>query len=53
MTAISYTAAADGTPIGLRRHARRGSVPGSAVIYAHGGRMMTGSLDASDTLLSL
>jgi acetyl esterase/lipase len=47
------TTAADGTPIALRWYTRRGSAPGSAVVYAHGGGMVAGNLDAYDTLVSL
>ena len=35
-------AATDGTPVGLRWYTRRGPAPGSAVIYAHGGRPCPG-----------
>ena len=54
VTVTSYTAtAADGTPISLRWYARRGSAPGSAVVYAHGGGMVMGNVDVYDSLLSL
>lgn len=46
------TVSTDGAPIELRWYTREGSVPGSAVVYAHGGGMVLGSLDAYDTLLS-
>src|SRR5215475_7045891 len=35
-------AATDGTPVGLRWYTRRGPAPGSAVVYAHGGRPCPG-----------
>ena len=38
----SAAAATDGTPVGLRWYTRRGPAPGSAVIYAHGGRPCPG-----------
>jgi acetyl esterase/lipase len=39
------TTAADGAALALRWYERRGSAPGSAVVYAHGGGMVAGSLD--------
>ena len=42
----------DGVPIDLRWYTRAGSAPGSAVVYAHGGGMVLGSLAAYDSLLS-
>jgi acetyl esterase/lipase len=50
--ATRSTESADGAPIELRWYTRAGSAPGSAVVYAHGGGMVLGSLDAYDTLLS-
>jgi acetyl esterase/lipase len=42
----SYTATAkDGTPIELRWYTAEGTDPGPAVVYAHGGGMVLGSLD--------
>ena len=38
--------------IQLRWYAKTGSTPGSAVVYAHGGGMLGGSIDLYDTLLS-
>ncbi len=46
------TVSNDGAPIELRWYTRAGNRPGSAVVYAHGGGMLLGSLDAYDTLLS-
>jgi acetyl esterase/lipase len=46
-------AATDGTPVGLRWYTRRGPAPASAVVYAHGGGMVAGDLDAYDSLVSL
>jgi acetyl esterase/lipase len=43
-TAFSTTAD-DGAAIDLRWYERRGSRPGSAVVYAHGGGMVSGDLD--------
>ena len=38
--------------IQLRWYAKTGSTTGSAVVYAHGGGMLGGSVDLYDTLLS-
>lgn len=46
------TTAADGTPIDLRWYTRQDTVPGSAVVYMHGGGMILGTLDAYDSLVS-
>ena len=51
-TASFSTTADDAATIELRWYAKRGSAPGSAVVYAHGGGMVLGTLDAYDTLLS-
>jgi acetyl esterase/lipase len=49
----SYTATAkDGTPIELRWYTAEGTDPGPAVVYAHGGGMVLGSLDLYDEVLS-
>ena len=50
--ATHFTESTDGAPIELRWYTRADSAPGSAVLYAHGGGMVLGSLDAYDTLLS-
>jgi acetyl esterase/lipase len=46
------TTSTDGAPIDLRWYTRDGDSPGSAVLYAHGGGMVLGSLDSYDSLLS-
>jgi acetyl esterase/lipase len=51
-TASFSTTADDGATIELRWYAKRDTALGSAVIYAHGGGMVLGTLDAYDTLLS-
>jgi acetyl esterase/lipase len=54
VTVASHTAtAADGTAIGMRWYTRRGTAPGPAVVYAHGGGMIAGDLDSYDSLVSL
>ena len=50
-TVAFSTAADDGATIGLRWYAKENCSPGSAVVYAHGGGMVLGTLDAYDTLL--
>jgi acetyl esterase/lipase len=50
-TSTHYTTAPDGTAIELRHYARPGSAPGSAVLYAHGGGMIMGSLDLYDEVI--
>jgi acetyl esterase/lipase len=50
--ATHFTVSSDGAPIELRWYTVAGSAPGSAVVYAHGGGMVLGSLDAYDSLLS-
>jgi acetyl esterase/lipase len=39
------TVAGDGAALALRWYERRGSAPGAAVVYAHGGGLVAGSLD--------
>ena len=51
-TASFSTTADDGATIELRWYAKQGTATGSAVVYAHGGGMVLGTLDAYDTLLS-
>jgi acetyl esterase/lipase len=52
VTRTSYCATApDGARIELRWYQRRDERPGPAVVYAHGGGMVLGSLDSYDTLL--
>jgi acetyl esterase/lipase len=46
------TVASDGAVLELRWYAREGVGPGSAVVYAHGGGMVLGTLDAYDSLLA-
>ncbi len=50
--ATYFARSIDGAPIELRWYTRNGGSPGSAVVYAHGGGMVLGSLDAYDSLLS-
>jgi acetyl esterase/lipase len=47
-----YATAADGTSLELRWYTKKNSDPGSAVLYAHGGGMIMGSLNTYDELLS-
>ncbi len=51
-TSTHYATAPDGTAIELRHYAKPGSAPGSAVLYAHGGGMIMGSLDLYDEVIS-
>jgi acetyl esterase/lipase len=51
-TASFFTTAKDGAEIELRWYTKRGSSPGSAITYAHGGGMIMGDLDDYDTLIS-
>jgi acetyl esterase/lipase len=52
-TATYFATAPDGTPIELRWYVPGGAPQsGPAVVYAHGGGMVLGSLDTYDTLLS-
>ncbi|HEX3515303.1 MAG TPA: alpha/beta hydrolase [Trebonia sp.] len=52
-TATHFATAPDGAPIELRWYIPDGAPqPGPAVVYAHGGGMVLGSLDTYDTLLS-
>jgi acetyl esterase/lipase len=49
----TYSATAqDGAPLELRWYAKAGTGSGSAVVYAHGGGMIMGSLDLYDEVLS-
>jgi acetyl esterase/lipase len=52
-TASFAATADDGAKIELRWYAKRDAAPGAAVVYAHGGGMVLGTLDAYDTLLGL
>lgn len=45
-------ATGDGAAVLGRWYARRGSAPGSAVVYLHGGGMMCGSVSIYDTIVS-
>ncbi len=48
----AFTArAADGAPIELRWYAKGGAAPGPAVVYAHGGGMILGTLDLYDPVV--
>jgi acetyl esterase/lipase len=47
-----YTTTQDGASIELRWYTRDGSKSGSAVVYAHGGGMILGSLDVYDFVVS-
>ena len=47
-----FTEAPDGTELELRWYSKEGSSPGSAVVYAHGGGMVAGSLDLYDEVVS-
>jgi acetyl esterase/lipase len=51
-TASYFTEAPDGAELELRWYAKEGSSPGSAVVYAHGGGMVAGSLDLYDKVVS-
>lgn len=42
----------DGVTIELRWYAKEGYVPGSAIVYAHGGGMILGGLDVYDFVIS-
>jgi acetyl esterase/lipase len=46
-----YATAPDGAAIELRCYAKPGPAPGSAVLYAHGGGMIMGSLDLYDEVI--
>ncbi|HWD88345.1 MAG TPA: alpha/beta hydrolase [Mucilaginibacter sp.] len=47
-----FTNTQDGASIELRWYTKEGSKPGSAVVYAHGGGMILGSLDVYDFVVS-
>ncbi|GAB7037082.1 MULTISPECIES: alpha/beta hydrolase [Catenuloplanes] len=47
-----HATAADGTTILLRWYAKDGAAPGSAVLFLHGGGMISGSVDAFDTTVA-
>jgi acetyl esterase/lipase len=47
-----YLTTADDASIELRWYTKIGSSPGSAVVYAHGGGMICGSLDIYDSVVS-
>jgi acetyl esterase/lipase len=51
-TATFATAAPDGAPVELRWYTRPGVTSGSAVVYAHGGAMIAGTLDQHDALVA-
>jgi acetyl esterase/lipase len=51
-TADFTTQSAEGTPLALRWYQRRGTVPGSAVVFAHGGGMIAGDVDSYDGMVS-
>ena len=51
-TTSYFTEAPDGAELELRWYAKEGSSPGSAVVYAHGGGMVAGSLDLYDEVVS-
>jgi acetyl esterase/lipase len=50
-TATYFATTAGDVEVELRWYTRTGSAPGSAVVYAHGGGMVLGTLDAYDSLL--
>lgn len=47
-----FTKTLDGASMELRWYTKEGSKPGSAVVYAHGGGMILGSLDVYDFVVS-
>jgi acetyl esterase/lipase len=47
-----FTKTLDGVSMELRWYTRDGSKPGSAIVYAHGGGMILGSLDVYDFVVS-
>jgi acetyl esterase/lipase len=51
-TATHFVKAPDGAELELRWYTKEGSSPGSAVVYAHGGGMVAGSLDLYDEVVS-
>ena len=54
VTTVSFTAPASdgGGEIELRWYAKAGAAPGPAVVYAHGGGMIGGTLDLYDKIVS-
>jgi acetyl esterase/lipase len=53
VTTTDYHATApDGAQIPMRWYAKKGSAPGSAVLYTHGGGMILGSMDLDDRPLA-
>jgi acetyl esterase/lipase len=51
-TSFTTTASAGGGEIELRWYTKAGAAPGPAVVYAHGGGMIGGSLDLYDKVVS-
>ena len=51
-TTTFWTKAPDGTEIELRWYRKRDSEPGSAVVFAHGGGLVAGSLDIYDPVVA-
>ena len=47
-----FTKTRDGASIELRWYSKKGSKPGPAIVYAHGGGMILGSLDLYDFVVS-
>jgi acetyl esterase/lipase len=47
-----YTDSVDGAPILLRHYARDGAMPGSAVLYFHGGGLIAGNVDLFDSTVA-
>src|SRR2546423_34245 len=47
-----HATAPDGEQIPMRWYAKKGSAPGSAVLYTHGGGMILGSMDLDDRPLA-
>jgi len=51
-TKTFHTRANDGADIELRWYSRNGEIPGSAIVYAHGGGMLFGDLDKYDCVMA-
>ena len=51
-TSTFATTALDGAAIELQWYTKQDTAPGSAVVYAHGGGMITGDLDGYDAVFS-